>query len=68
VRDEGIALVEAATSGQLPGEEDVDDDRGLFDPVAALEAIAPEARPDTVEGQAAQQSDEVFDRKRDPEY
>lgn len=70
MRAEGIALLEAATAGQLPGERDSDDDEGLFDPVDALDALdARDPEPqDPVAEQAAQQSDEMFDRKRDPEY
>jgi CPA2 family monovalent cation:H+ antiporter-2 len=77
MRAEGIALVEAATAGQLP--ETADDDEGIFDPIAALDRAdaastepAPIARDrpssDPRAGQAAQQSDEVAARKRDPEY
>ncbi|CAN5199365.1 cation:proton antiporter [soil metagenome] len=67
MRAEGIALLEAATAGELPGEPDIDDDEGLFDPVAALESVDAEPR-DALAEQASQQSDEVSDRKRDPEY
>jgi CPA2 family monovalent cation:H+ antiporter-2 len=67
MRAEGIALLEAATAGELPSEADPDDDDGLFDPVAALEAATAEPA-DPVAEQAAQQSDELSDRKRDPEY
>ncbi len=77
MRAEGIALVEAATAGQLP--ETADDDEGIFDAIAALDRAdaataepAPIARDrsssDPRAGQAAQQSDEVAARKRDPEY
>ena len=67
-RAEGIALVEAAAAGQLPaGEEDDESDEGLFDPITALESAG--SQPvDTLAEQAAQQSDELYDRKRDPEY
>jgi hypothetical protein len=52
----------------LPSETDADDDDdGLFDPIAALEAV-PAEEVDPVADQAAQQSDELSDRKRDPEY
>ena len=70
-RDEAVALVEAATRGELPSETDIDDDTGLFDPVAALEAAGADDDyddGDPVADQAAQQSDELADRRRDPEY
>jgi monovalent cation:H+ antiporter-2, CPA2 family len=54
-RAEGIALVEAATSGQQVGDavDDVED---------AVDAVDP------VEEQASQQSDALGERRRDPEY
>jgi CPA2 family monovalent cation:H+ antiporter-2 len=60
MRAEGIALVEAATAGQDTGE-----------PIADIDAAVAElaaAEPDIVIEQAAEQSDEVAERKRDPEY
>lgn len=65
MRAEGIALVEAVTKGEVPSEPDLDDDEGLFDPVEAMETAEP---ADLLAEQAAQQSDELSDRKRDPEY
>lgn len=55
MRAEGIALVEAATAGELPS-----------DPVDDVEGVADDL--DDLAEQAAQQSDEVAERKRDPEY
>lgn len=66
-RDESIALVEAAFDGPAPEEtqslEPVPDPE--FDPVAAMEAADD---TDAVVEQAAQQSDELGARPRDPEY
>ncbi|MEP6482251.1 MAG: cation:proton antiporter [Rhodoglobus sp.] len=71
-RAEGIALVEAVTRGELAGDSDSnsDSDEGLFDPVATLDEIdADEAEPrDPIADQAAQQSDQVGQRRWDPEY
>lgn len=60
MRAEGIALVEAVTSGQELGDPVTDID-------AAVEELAA-AESDTIAEQAAEQSDEVSERKRDPEY
>ncbi len=73
MRAEGIALLEAATAGEAPGGTDHDDDKGLLGPAATRDRR--DTRPydqtlphDPVAEQAAQQSDQIFDRKRDPEY
>ena len=63
-REEGIALVEAATAGQEASQpSDLDDAIALHVP----EMAAAEPR-DPVAEQAAMQSDEVAERKKDPEY
>ncbi|WP_309620237.1 cation:proton antiporter, partial [Salinibacterium sp.] len=60
MRAEDIALVEAAMSGRdLPPTEVGDD---VFD------TFPDEAVPDRQQAQAEQQSDQLFERKRDPEY
>jgi CPA2 family monovalent cation:H+ antiporter-2 len=56
MREEGIALVEAATAGQLASEPNEELDAAVQD---AVEQIS---------DQAAQQSDEIGERRRDPEY
>lgn len=61
--DENIALVEAATAGMQTG-EDVD----LGAEIESIAESVAEHGPDRLVEQAAQQSDEVFERKRDPEY
>jgi CPA2 family monovalent cation:H+ antiporter-2 len=67
-RVEGIALLEAVAAGQLPAtEEDDEGDAGLFDPIVAMET-APHESKDPHSQQAEKQSDELSDRKRDPEY
>ncbi len=63
MREEGIALVEAALSGQEPvasalSDSDIDDVYG---------GVEPEPM-DRLAEQASQQSDELSARKRDPEY
>jgi CPA2 family monovalent cation:H+ antiporter-2 len=60
MRAEGIALVEAVSAGQEAGEPMADIDEALHELVAA--------EPDPVAEQAAEQSDEIAERKRDPEY
>ena len=60
MRAEDIALVEAAMSGRdLPPTEVGDD---VFD------TFPDETVPDRQQAQAEQQSDQLFERKRDPEY
>lgn len=59
MRAEGIALVEAATAGELPSEP-VEDVEAAVDEWNELDRRAAE--------QAAQQSDESTERRRDPEY
>lgn len=67
-RVEGIALLEAVAAGQLPAtEEDDESAAGLFDPIVAMET-APHESKDPHSQQAEKQSDELSDRKRDPEY
>ncbi len=69
MRAEGIALVEAATAGELSGEEEFDGEAELDAALDRLDLRHSQRRPaDRLAEQAAQQSDEVFDRKRDPEY
>ena len=64
LREEGIALVEAAPAGQESSvAPDLDDAIALHAPeIAAAETRDPLAE------QAAMQSDEVAERKKDPEY
>ena len=57
-RAEGIALVEAATAGQAPGDP-IDDVEDAADRVDDADPIA---------DQASQQSDTFGERRRDPEY
>jgi CPA2 family monovalent cation:H+ antiporter-2 len=71
MRAEGIALVEAATAGLEPAQSElIDDAVATFLPDEPVETVPVEtARPiDRVAEQAAQQSDEVGGRTRDPEY
>jgi CPA2 family monovalent cation:H+ antiporter-2 len=68
---EEIALVEAAFAGWEPetdeqaGDDVVDEEEGV-EPLPSVEEF--ETQPDAVRDQAAQQSDEEFERRRDPEY
>jgi len=62
--DENIALVEAATAGLEPKALPADELDEFESDIAAI--TQPEL--DTVIDQAMQQSDEVIERKRDPEY
>jgi CPA2 family monovalent cation:H+ antiporter-2 len=64
MRAEGIALVEAATAGLEPAQSsEVDDAVATYVP----DVVVPE-RGDPVAEQAAQQSDELSERRKDPEY
>lgn len=60
MRDEAIALVDAVTADQP-----IDVPESAEEPIAALRADEP---IDPIEAQAAEQSDAVFERKKDPEY
>ncbi|MFZ2964939.1 MAG: cation:proton antiporter, partial [Rhodoglobus sp.] len=56
MREEGIALVEAATAGQSASEPNEEFAAAVQDEV------------EQISEQAAQQSDEIGERRRDPEY
>ena len=60
MRDEDIALVEAAMAGDDPPEPRIADD--------VTEVYPDSVAADPHTEQASQQSDEIFERKRDPEY
>jgi CPA2 family monovalent cation:H+ antiporter-2 len=60
MRDEAIALVDAVTADQP-----VDLPESAEEPIPAPRADKP---VDPVEAQAAEQSDAIFERKKDPEY
>ena len=60
MRAEDIALVEAAMSGKDLTAPEIGDD--------ITEAFPDEPVPDRQQAQAEQQSDQLFERKRDPEY
>jgi hypothetical protein len=78
MRDESIALLEAVSAGQeaaAPGADPVapvEEEPGI--PVGLTAATTTEsgeaaAEPvDPIAAQAAEQSDAVFERKKDPEY
>ena len=71
MRAEGIALVEAATAGLEPAQSGFVDDAVatyLPDETVETEPVETALLIDRVAEQAAQQSDEVGGRTRDPEY